>query len=151
MVGEQRTGAAGKFLLIPSAGGQQRPGLGVHTHLHSSPSTSPGAGPYCNCPQSFKFFFCWLVSGRRQWWKLGDLFSCSCWVINSNCLFSAAVKKLRLRPGLSSLPWGAALLGIMFGDVRGAISGLTGSFLNTEWWKGKSSFISGGLCSVKMF
>lgn len=39
----------------------------------------------------------------------------------------------------------------MLGDVRGAISGLTGSFMNTEWWKGKGSVISERFCSVKRF
>lgn len=53
-------------LLIPSAGGQQRPGLDVHTHLLFPLSSPPVTGPSCPCPRSFASCFCWLVSGSQQ-------------------------------------------------------------------------------------
>lgn len=43
----------------------------------------------------------------------------------------------------------AGEVGIKGADVGGAIAGLTGCSVNTERQKGKSSFNSGGLCSVK--
>lgn len=42
-----------------------------------------------------------------------------CLAIIHNSHSSAAVKERRLRPGLSALPWGVALLRIMVGDVKG--------------------------------